>query len=107
MFFVNSEVFVELVISKKLFDAVIMGQKGSKKSDLYVTEDTTLSNLPENQVKQYSGRAREYTAVDVSVDNNDPSKGWSKCVAFIVNVFQERYDVILSLQQPCGCLFIV
>jgi len=45
-----------------------MGQKSSKKQDLYVTEDVTHCNLPDEDVWKYSGRAREYTAADVIVE---------------------------------------
>jgi len=46
-----------------------MGQKSSKKPDLYVTEDVTHCSLPENEVTEFVGRAREYTAVNVSVED--------------------------------------
>ncbi|XP_078481210.1 uncharacterized protein LOC100181721 isoform X2 [Ciona intestinalis] len=44
-----------------------MGQKSSKKVDLYVTDDVTRCHLPDNDVTRYVGRAREYTAVDVII----------------------------------------
>ena len=50
-----------------------MGQKSSKTEDIYVTDDVTHSKLPEEEVNEFIGRAREYTAVNVSVEN-EPSK---------------------------------
>nr|XP_026689786.1 fibrous sheath CABYR-binding protein isoform X2 [Ciona intestinalis] len=44
-----------------------MGQKSSKKVDLYVTDDVTRCHLPDDDVTRYVGRAREYTAVDVII----------------------------------------
>nr|CAB3247247.1 fibrous sheath CABYR-binding protein [Phallusia mammillata] len=45
-----------------------MGQKSSKKTDLYVTDDVTHCKLSDGDVTKYVGRAREYTAVDVIVE---------------------------------------
>ena len=50
-----------------------MGQKGSKKPDLYVTDNETNCNLPDEEVKKFVGRAREYTAVDVIVSGPTPA----------------------------------
>ncbi|CAK8672021.1 unnamed protein product [Clavelina lepadiformis] len=48
-----------------------MGQKSSKKTDLFITDDVTLCELPDEDVSKFVGRAREYTAVDVHVDAQD------------------------------------
>ena len=59
-----------------------MGQKNSKKLDLFVTKDTTHCSLSENEVKKYEGRPREYTAVDVSVECYEVQK--SELILFLV-----------------------
>ena len=60
-----------------------MGQKSSKKPDIYVTDDVTHCNLPENEVTEFVGRAREYTAVNVSVEEGVPSPTKSMFCALI------------------------
>ena len=53
-----------------------MGQKSSKKTDLYVTDDVTHCGLPEDELNEFVGRAREYTTVNVSIEEANLKGGW-------------------------------
>ena len=74
-----------------------MGQKSSKKTDLFITDDVTLCELPDEDVSKFVGRAREYTAVDVHVDAQN-SKG-DDC--YHCNVFLTYNNSNQSIRNVC------
>ena len=49
-----------------------MGQKVTKAADLYVTEDTTTSRLPDEDINVFAGKQRDYLSAEVRLD--EPQK---------------------------------
>lgn len=73
-----------------------MGQKYTKPADLFVTEDTTSSSLPEEELSKFSGKPRDYISAEVVLD--EPHKNvltWSDLKTF--NLTSSHEDSIINL----------